>query len=322
MSEHATLTSTAPHHLDPGAGRIRIGIDIGGTKIHAVALGATSTPLAERRIGTGPGHEVPTLLPRLVHEVLESASLDPSSVATIGIGIPGIVTPDGETVGHAVNLGVSTTTMPVTAPLAAAFPHAAIRLMNDVNAAAVGVSRLLYPAVRDLVYLSIGTGLAAGTIVDGRLASGSSGGAGEIGHFPLEPRRFPCRCGQFGCVETIASGGGLAARLPDAGSHVAGRLFAAGALSDELAIARDDFLAGIAATIRLLVLANDPEVIVIGGGVANVGDPLLTAIADRLAVEAASSPLLASRRIPQRLRLIPPFSSVAAVGAADIGEEA
>ena len=83
---------------------------------------------------------------------------------------------------------------------------------NDVNAAAFGASMVMGCA--DLAYLSIGTGVAAGLIFDGRLRRGAHGVAGEIGHLPVDPGGPACECGQRGCLETVASGAAIARRWP------------------------------------------------------------------------------------------------------------
>ena len=87
-----------------------------------------------------------------------------------------------------------------------------VAVENDVNVATLGAVAL--SGIRDLVYLSIGTGLAAGLVLDGTLRRGATGAAGEIGHVPIDPLGAVCQCGQRGCLETVASGRALAEAWP------------------------------------------------------------------------------------------------------------
>ena len=178
---------------------------------------------------------------------------------------------------------------------------------------------------RDLVYLSIGTGLAAGLVLDGTLRRGATGAAGEIGHVPIDPLGAVCQCGQRGCLETVASGRALAEAWHPAGSlgrdePPAQALFAAASAGDQRAIeVRDRFAAGVADAVRTLCLTVDPATIVLGGGVAHLGAPLVAAVSDALRAQAASSPFLASLDLAARIRVVPEDYPVAAIGAALLG---
>jgi predicted NBD/HSP70 family sugar kinase len=198
-----------------------------------------------------------------------------------------------------------------------------VAVENDVNVATLGAVAL--SGIRDLVYLSIGTGLAAGLVLDGTLRRGATGAAGEIGHVPIDPLGAVCQCGQRGCLETVASGRALAeAWLPDGATDgdtpPAQALFAAAAAGDARAIeVRDRFAAGVADAVRTLCLAVDPATIVLGGGVSHLGAPLVDAVSDALCAQAASSPFLASLDLAGRIRVVPDDQPVAAIGAALLG---
>jgi len=220
-------------------------------------------------------------------------------------------------VQHAVNLGLAES-LPLRDLLAAEL-GTPVTVENDANAATLGA--VAQTGQQDLVYLSIGTGLAAGLAIGGRLRRGVHGAAGEVGHIPVDPQGLPCTCGQTGCLETVASGSAVAAAWPVADQHPAEALFAAAAAGDPKAIAvRDRFAAGVAATVRVLCLAVDPAVVVLGGGVSHLGDPLRVAVAAALLDQAAEAPFLAALDLAGRLRILPPDVPVAALGAALIGQ--
>src|SRR5262249_56350100 len=131
------------------------------------------------------------------------------------------------------------------------------------------------------------------------------GAAGEIGHVPVDPGGAWCQCGQRGCLETIASGSGLAAAWPSDDVPPAQAVLAAVDAGDPRAReVRDAFAAGVAEAVRLLSLAVDPDVVVLGGGVAHLGEPLRGVVADALAVQAQSSAFLTSLDLAARVRVV------------------
>ena len=199
---------------------MRLGIDIGGTKTAAVAIGADGELSDQFRMPTGFGAEevVATAL-RTVERMTELAGVDASSFASIGIGIPGAVDSDTGRVTHAVNLGLEGLDL---GPRLADRLGVEVRVENDVKAAAVGAHHLLGVAdgirAHSMAYLNLGTGLAAGIVLDGRLLRGGHGVAGEIGHIPVDPAGVVCSCGQRGCLETLASGSAIARMWPTDGA--------------------------------------------------------------------------------------------------------
>jgi glucokinase len=294
----------------PGA----IGLDIGATKTLGVLVDAEGRVLRQVREATEPGPDGVVRTAELVVEHLGTA-------ATVGLGIPGLVDVERGAVKHAVNLGVDGEWVPLRAELEARL-GVPVAVENDVNVATLGAVAL--SGIRDLVYLSIGTGLAAGLVLDGVLRRGATGAAGEIGHVPIDPHGAVCQCGQRGCLETVASGRALAEAWPsrpdEPGQPPAQALFAAALRGDARAIeVRDRFAAGVADAVRTLCLAVDPATIVLGGGVAHLGIELVSAVSDALAAQAASSPFLASLDLASRIRVVPDDQPVAAIGAALLG---
>ncbi len=303
----------------PAPGRApTVGLDIGGTKVLGVLLAPDDVVLGRTRIPTSLGAAgVVASAAKAVRELTDAAGLQPADLAGVGLGVPGLV--DGATgaVLHAVNLGIGDAPEPLTRMLADELGGVAVTADNDLNAAAAGAAHVLGHRA-DVAFLALGTGVAAGFLLDGRVRRGWLGAAGEIGHLSLDPTGPLCACGQRGCLELSASGASLDARWPtDDGVPAPAALFAAAADGDPRAVAvRDDFARAVAAAVRVLVLTTDVERVVIGGGVREVGDPLLDAVVGALAREAAASGFLASLRLPERVELAPRDVPVAAIGAA------
>ena len=296
-----------------------IGLDIGATKTLGVLVDDEGRVLEQLREPTEPGGEgVVRTAARIVRHL--DAFLDGAPSMSVGIGIPGLVDVERGSVMHAVNLGVDGDWLPLRDRLQErlALP---VAVENDVNAATLGAVALT--GVRDLVYLSIGTGLAAGLVLDGTLRRGATGAAGEIGHVPVDPGGAMCQCGQRGCLETVASGRALATAWPAGDEPSAQALFAAADAGDPRAIeVRAQFATGVADAIRTLCLTVDPATIVLGGGVAQLGTSLVDAVAAALRDQAASSPFLASLELADRIRVVPYDQPVAALGAALLGRSA
>lgn len=292
--------------------KARVGIDIGATKMHGVAATSDGTVLADVLATTPTGGDaVVSAAAELVAQL--RARVGGVLDGVVGVGVPGLVDAAGGNVKHAVNLGVDDW-FPIAERLAER-TGARVVVDNDVNAAALGAAQVT--GHDDLVYLSLGTGLAAASILDGRLRRGFRSAAGEIGHVPVDPRGHPCQCGQVGCLETAASGSAVAEAWPVAGIAPAQALFDAAAAGDPRAVAvRDTFAARVADAIRLVCLTVDPEYVVLGGGVAQVGERLRVSVAHALAEQAATSPFLRSLDLPGRVLLVPGDVPVAALGAA------
>jgi glucokinase len=294
----------------------RIGIDIGGTKTDAVALAADGSVVAEHRRATGFGSEaVLASAETAVRALADELGVSPVEFATIGVGIPGAVDTRSGRVAHALNLGLED--LDLGGELRGRLGRP-VRVENDVNAAALGAWQALGGGSTDsMAYLNLGTGLAAGLVLGGHLWRGSRGVAGEIGHIPVDPAGPPCPCGQRGCLELTASGSGLA-RVWEGDSIRGLRDAAVGGEAEALRI-WDDFVAHVAASVRLLVLTVDPDRVVIGGGLSTLGDELLGEVRGVLGTWAASSPFLAMLDLPQRVEVLPRDFPAAAVGAALVG---
>ena len=307
------MKSSTPR--DPG---LVVGLDIGGTKTLGVLLGPDDTVLGSVRLPTTCGVDgVVATAAKAVRALMDDAAIGPGALVGVGIGVPGVVDPEAGTVTHPVNLGFPEGLTPLAQLLSDVLDGIGVQLENDLNVAALGAARALGDPA-DLAFLALGTGLAAGFLLDGRLRRGAFGAAGEIGHIPFVADGPLCACGQRGCLELYASGASLDARWPgsgDAPPPVA--LFAAAVAGDPAAIAlRDEFALAVAAAIRILVLTTDVAYVVLGGGVSQLGAPLRDAVVAALDAQAAGSAFLSSMRMGERVRLTQPGVPVAAIGAA------
>ncbi|MGN8245872.1 ROK family protein [Cellulomonas soli] len=305
---------------EPGAWSV--GLDVGGTKVQAVLLDADGGVHERWRVPTRRGLSgVTASAAEAVEGVLRAGGVPAAHVRGVGVGLPGVVDPRHGTVENAVNLGI-TGREPFAEVLSGRLGGVPVQLENDLNAAVLGAAHVLDVVegqpVDDLAFLALGTGLAAGLLLHGDLRRGARRAAGEIGHLIYLPGGLPCPCGQRGCLEQYASGSALDTAWPTADDRPApAALFEAAAAGDERAVqVRDTFVRAVVAAIRVLVLSCDPERIVIGGGVSELGGPLLEQVVAELDRQSASSPFLATTAMPDRIRLVPPGLPVGAVGAA------
>ncbi len=287
-----------------------IGLDIGATKTHGVVVDEGGMVVVQVRQHTERGAAG---VVRSAARVLTELTAHRDVLGPVGVGVPGVVDPVGGLVSHAVNLGIDG--VPVAlADLLEAEVGRRVMMENDVNVATLGVAALTGSS--DLAYLGIGTGLAAGLVVDGRLRRGARGTAGEIGHVSVDPAGLLCACGQRGCLETIASGSSLAAAWPTTDQAPARSLYAAVLSGDGDALALwERFADGLSRAVTVLALGVDPEIVVLGGGVAEVGEPLREAVVQALRRRADGSSFIASLGLPERVRLVPE-APIAAIGAA------
>ncbi|MBC9927720.1 MULTISPECIES: ROK family protein [unclassified Leucobacter] len=296
---------------------LRVGLDIGGTKTEAVALDPNGRLVGRLRMPTELGAErVLATAERAVRGLSFQTGRPLSAFASIGIGIPGAVDRETGEVRHAFNLDLAELQL---GSLLSELVGVPVRVENDVTAAALGANHLL-ELDGTIAYLNLGTGLAAGIVVDGAPWRGAHGVAGEIGHLPIDPNGYACPCGQFGCLETVASGSAISRAWPHGGEHPAQdvvRAMEAGDVEAAAVVAR--LVQGAASCVRVLALSLDPQSIIIGGGLRLLGEPLIGGIRATLEQWAEQSSFLAALDLPRRVRVLPKHSSAAAVGAAIIG---
>nr|WP_133741282.1 ROK family transcriptional regulator [Actinorugispora endophytica] len=273
--------------VDLGATHCRVALmDIGGT-----ILAASEDPV---QIGQGPLSVLEHVDTRM-HELLAEAGRPLETLKAVGIGVPGPVEfATGRPVAPPIMPGWHE--YPVPEFFTGRYP-VEVLVDNDVNVLALGERRFAYPDSAHLLFVKIGTGIGCGVVVDGHLHRGAQGGAGDIGHIRVpDAADALCRCGNTGCLEAVAGGAALAARLTAAGVPAAtGRDVVALVNQGDgtaLRLVREggriigDVLAG-------LVNFFNPEVIVVGGVMARVHEPLLAGM--REVIYQRSLPLATHR---------------------------
>jgi predicted NBD/HSP70 family sugar kinase len=303
---------------------LRVGLDIGGTKTAAIVIDEAGAALsrATRLTSVDSPQSLVAGTVALVDEVLRAAGPEPGRLASVGVGIPGQVDPANGTVSMAVNLNLRE-----PYPLRDALQRmlgAPVTLENDVRAAALGAyhwARATEP-IRSVAYLSIGTGISAGLVLDGRLYRGARGMAGEIGHIPLDSGGPRCVCGAYGCLEAYASGPAIAAQaagiLATAGSHSpttnevytlaeAGHV-AAGQVVERAA-------SYLSRAVYLLLMTYDVEKVILGGGVTRAGHAFERPLRRAMAALRADSALTASMMPDEKLVIIPADYHAGVIGA-------
>jgi glucokinase len=268
--------------------RHALGIDIGGTKIAAGVVTGEGRVLDRTRVPTPPDDEAATLA-ALLGVVDELRARNPG-VEAVGLGAAGLVERPGGIARWAPHNTYRRLELRRLLHERTGLPTV---VDNDANAAAWAEARFGAGAGSDdLVLVTVGTGIGGGLVLGGRLYHGGHGFAGELGHLIVDPGGDRCACGNHGCLEAMASGSTLgrlgreAAAADPAGrmAALAGRsglvtgevVFAAAAEGDKAALAVFDRVGHwLGVGIASLVTIFDPDLVVVGGGVAATGDLLL-----------------------------------------------
>lgn len=269
------------------AARLVLSMDLGAVHARlAVADLAANIIVAHEEalaIADGPA-VVLERVAELGRELMEQAGRPLTDLAAIGIGLPGPVE-------HLTGRPIAPPIMPgwdgfdVSGTLKRAF-HVPVLVDNDVNLMAVGEHRTAWSDHDNVLVVKVATGIGSGIIMDGQLRRGAQGAAGDIGHIATQGRMdIACRCGNFGCLEAVAGGAGLARQLSNENRTVAN-------VADIVALIRTGDMAAQAAVREAgreigSVLAGcvstlNPSLIVVGGAMVEAGEHLMAGIREVL----------------------------------------
>ena len=265
------------------AARVVLAVDVGATHVNLAVTDLNGTVLAERRLGQDVANGPDTVLDRVVSEgtkLLRKAGRGTEDLAGIGIGLPGPVE-------HASGMPVKPPIMPgwdgfdVVRHVQRSLP-VPVLVDNDVNIMALGEQASYWPEHDNFLFIKVATGVGAGIISSGQLQRGADGTAGDLGHVRV-PRGdgVLCRCGNYGCLEALASGPAVAQSLTLQGVTAEGggdvlRLVSEGNVQAIQALrqAGRDLGDVLATAVNLL----NPSVIVIGGSLGQVGEHLMAGV--------------------------------------------
>ena len=273
-----------------------VGIDLGGTNIVAGVVDEDYNIIAKASTKTNcprPDREIANDMAKMAVQAVKNAKLTLSDIEWIGIGTPGIANSKTGIIEYSNNLGFKDTPMVRYIEEAIGRKDTPVFIENDANAAAYGefVAGAAKGA-KNAVCITLGTGVGGGIIIDGKIYSGSNFAGAEIGHTVIEVDGAQCSCGRKGCFEAYSSATGLIRMskeameaFPDSimnkmaqekGKVTARTSFDAMRAGDKTAKdVVDKYIKYLAAGITNTINIFQPDVLCIGGGVCNEGDPLL-----------------------------------------------
>lgn len=282
---------------------LTIGVDIGGSSVTAVARDA-SGQIVRRHETRAPVEGARQAAAAAVSTVSE---LGMAGCEAVGVGIPGQVDPITGRVTMAVNLGIGADSYDLAGDLESGL-GLPVTVENDVRAAALGAFESLQIAGDDpqsLALVSIGTGIAAGVVINGEIIRGAQGMAGEIGHVSIDEAGVVCRCGQTGCLEAVAAGPAIARAWPQAARGTAATALFDAAGSGDVAAQKvaARIVDHLVTALTWLAAAYDTEVIVLAGGVAWSSGSFLPIVKEQVAGRARTSELAARRLIADQVIL-------------------
>lgn len=268
---------------------MRIGIDLGGTSVKAALCEEDGTLLSKRSTPTrtGDAEGLCADMKLLALALCGERGIAPDSITSIGIGVPGSFDKATCTLKFGTNLGMNNVCF------ADAFrPEfgCAVQLDNDANCAALGEATAgAAKNARNMLMVTLGTGVGGGIIIDGKLYTGCNGIAGELGHIVIRRDGEPCNCGRKGCLEAYASAAsfvkfaeralaaGRESMLQENAGHLNAKMIcdavdAGDALARELF---DEYCVNLSIGLADFINIFQPESIVLGGGLAGYGEKLL-----------------------------------------------
>ena len=276
----------------------RIGVDLGGTKIEAIALDDAGRELIRRRIAS-PSHDYAQII-AAVRGLVDALEGELGMRASVGVGTPGAISSGTGRIKNANSTQLNG--RPLAEDLARALGRE-VRVENDANCFALSEASDGAAAGRRLVFgVILGTGVGGGIVLDGQVWVGPNAIAGEWGHNEMPSRTEPglpdtrCYCGRRRCIETFVSGPALAvdhgrsapAASPSLDAAAIAALAHAGDAAAFATMAR--FYERLAAALATVINVLDPDVVVLGGGLSNIG-PICAEVGARLPAHVFSDAL-------------------------------
>ena len=266
------------------------GVDIGGTTVKIAFFDEQGTMLTKWEIPTVTADGGKQILPDIaasIRQYVEKESINPAEVIGVGVGVPGPVNSKG-VVNKCVNLGWGVFNISEELGNLTGFP---VKAGNDANVAALGEFwKGGGKGCDNMIFVTLGTGVGGGIVVEGQLLHGAHGAGGEIGHLVLNrDETEPCGCGKLGCVEQYCSATGIVRMAKKALAAYEGTsklsacepltckdIFDCGKAGDELAVkVLNQYFAYLGEFLGNICNVVNPEAVVLGGGVSKAGQMLL-----------------------------------------------
>ena len=255
-----------------------VGIDIGGTTVKLGLFDLNGELLDKWEIETRKtekGRYILSDIAKSIEGILNERKIKKEEVLGVGVGVPGPVKEDGTVLG-CVNLG---------------WPVFNVKVANDANIAALGeMFKGGGKGYKNMIMVTLGTGVGGGVIINGKFLAGNNGAGGEIGHISVNPHeKISCNCGKKGCLEQYASATGIVklakdalekenceSKLRDIKEITAKDIFDFAKENEQLSLeVVDKFASILGRALANISCICDPEVFVIGGGVSKAGDILI-----------------------------------------------
>ena len=266
--------------------KYHLGLDVGGTNLVAGVMNDEFQILAKCSLPAGAGRSIEEItgdMAAVSSEAVAKAGLTMDDIGSWGIGMPSCVNKKTNLLVHANCFGWKN--VPIYDFLEPLLPLP-VKIDNDANCAAYGEA--LTGAAQgfdNVLMLTLGTGVGGGIIIDKQIYKGADGMGAELGHTKLVYNGELCTCGQRGCLEAYCSATALIRHAKEAtGKDLDAKMVFDGAkIGDEQCKALvDDYIAHLAAGISSFITIFRPEIIILGGGVANAGDALFRPLNEQL----------------------------------------
>jgi len=302
---------------------IVVGLDIGGTTVKIGFLTKDGEILKKWEIPTNKKNHGKFIVEEILGSVLKnlpSLNFDQQNIFSIVAGAPGFVDKKSGVIYEAVNIGWKNYDL---AAQLKALSNVPVFIENDANLAALGENwKGAGNGVRNMIAVTLGTGVGGGIVVNGEILSGVNGTGGEIGHIIVENNGAPCNCGRIGCLETIVSATGMVRQavelIAENPSSCLSQLYSKNGevstkdvfnlagqgdqLSQQIIDRSTSTLGSVLADLSIIV---NPSIIIVGGGLSQAGESFINAIADSY-----------------RKRAMPRVSEVCSIKVAELGNDA